>query len=270
MAEISSNGTAYELSGPVDAPVIVLIHGLGLNRHIWQVHAPLLSSRYRVLNYDLFGHGDSAPPPARPSLAVFAMQLRALLDALDIDCCALIGFSLGGMINRRFAMDYPARVRALVIFNSPHKRGPAAQKLVEERAAQTAKEGPAATLDATMERWFTVEFRAAKPVVIARVRKWIMANDPLVYAQCRQVLAGGVLELIRPQPQSQAPVARPALVMTAENDTGSTPAMSHAIAAEIPGAQTIIVPHLRHMALIEAPALFTKPLLKFLDNVPVH
>lgn len=122
MAERTGGGTVYELSGPADAPVIVLIHGLGLNRHVWQWHEAALSGRYRVLNYDLFGHGDSAPPPARPSLSLFSAQLCALLDDLGIDGCAIVGFSLGGMINRRFALDHPARAAALAILNSPHER----------------------------------------------------------------------------------------------------------------------------------------------------
>ena len=108
MAERTSDGTAYELSGPEEAPVMVLIHGLGLNRHTWRWHEPALAARYRVLCYDLFAHGDSAPPPVKPSLSVFSTQLRDLLDALGIDSGAIVGFSLGGMINRRFAMDYPA------------------------------------------------------------------------------------------------------------------------------------------------------------------
>ena len=89
-----------------------------------------------------------------------------------------------------------------------------------------------------------------------------MANDPVIYAQCRQVLASGVVELIRPA----APIVQPTLVMTAENDSGSTPAMAHAIASEMPGARTIIVPKLQHMALVEAPSQFTEPVLRFLDE----
>lgn len=262
MAATASNGTVYDFSGPVEAPAVVLIHGLGLNRQLWQWHAPSLTTRYRVLSYDLFGHGDSVPPPTTPSLTLFANQLAELLDSVAVDAGAIVGFSLGGMINRRFALDYPQRTLALAIFNSPHERSEEAQKAIEARAAQAAEGGSEATIDAAIARWFTAEFRATRPEVIAMVRQWRMSNDPVSYRQSCQVLANGVTELIRPQP----PITLPTLVMTAENDSGSTPAMSHAIAAEIHGARTIIVPGLRHMALAEAPSQFTDPLLQFLGE----
>ncbi len=264
VSESHCNGTVYEIDGPEDSPVIVLIHGLGLNRHVWRQHLPALCTRYQVVTYDLFGHGGSTPPPSAPSLSMWSDQLLKLLDDLAIGRCAVAGFSLGGMINRRFAMDHPERLSALAIFNSPHERGEEAQRLVEKRATDSAAGGPAATLNATIERWFTPEFRDGASDVIAEVRRWVLANDPEVYAACRLVLAEGVIELIRPDP----PITLPTLVMTAENDSGSTPAMSQAIASEIPGAETIIVPHLQHMALVEAPSRFTGPLMRFLDDVP--
>ena len=76
-------------------------------------------------------------------------------------------------------------------------------------------------------------------------------------------LAQGVPELIRPEP----PIRAPALVMTAENDSGSTPAMSHAITAELPCAEpTRIVPALQHLGLMEDPAAFAAPTLTFLQR----
>ena len=264
MSETSANGSVYEISGPINAPVIVFVHGLGLNRHVWDQYAPQFSNRYRVLNYDLFGHGETAPPPVTPSLTMFAEQLLALLDELAIDRCSIIGFSLGGMINRRFAMDHPERLHAMAILNSPHEREPEAQKLVEQRALDSAAGGPGATLDATIERWFSAEFRAANPDYINTVRGWVLANDPEIYAQCRQVLAFGVVELIRPQP----PITHPTLIITCENDSGSTPEMSQTIASEISGSQVIVVPELQHMGLVENASFFINALAEYFDELP--
>ena len=261
MSEISANGSAYELHGPADAPAVVLIHGLGLNRQVWEKYYSRLANRYRVLGYDLYGHGESAPPPGMPSLTMFAEQLKGLLDELDIEQAALIGFSLGGMINRRIAMDYPQRVSALLILNSPHERSPEAQQLVEQRALDSAAGGPGATLDATIERWFTEDFRNAHGDYIERVREWVLANDADIYAECRKVLAFGVVELIRPEP----PITHPTLVMTCEHDSGSTPAMSQAIASEIDGAQVVIVPGLQHMGLVENASFFLNEIADFLE-----
>lgn len=262
MTERSSDGTAYTLSGPDDAPVIALIHGLGLNRHTWRWHVPALSERYRVLNYDLFGHGESAPSPRALSLTAFAGQLVALMDALHVERCAAVGFSLGGMINRRLAIDHSQRVSALAILNSPHERSPDLQRQVEERAASVADGGSDSTVEAALERWFTQAFRAGRPDVMDMIRSMRAGNHADSYAQSCMVLAAGVKELIRPVPA----IVTPSLVMTGELDTGSTPAMSHAIAAEIPGAKTIIVPQLRHMGLVERPKLFTASILDFLEG----
>jgi len=262
---ITDSGTAWQISGPENAPVIALIHGLGLNRHIWQQHELMLAQEYRVLNYDLYGHGDSARLPSKASLTLFSEQLLELLDAVAIDCCVLVGFSLGGMINRRFSLDHADRVSALVILDSPHERGLDAQKLVEQRAADTASGGPGANLDTTIERWFTPSYRSDHPQVIQQVRAWVMANDDDSYAQSRQVLAEGVVELIRPPIR----IKKPALVMTCQNDSGSTVAMTHAIASEIVGAETIIVPGLQHMGLLESPGLFTEPILQFLRKAQI-
>ena len=258
----SKTGTAYDLTGPSGASVVVLVHGLGLTRATWATIVPALALDYRVLAYDLCGHGESDLPADTPSLTTLSRQLINLLDELGIARATIIGFSLGGMINRRFAIDHPARVDALVILNSPHERNPEAQRLVEQRAAQTDAGGPAATIDSTLARWFTPQFLQDAPDVVANIRATVLANDPGNYTQHRRVLAHGVVELIRPSP----PIAVPTLVMTCEHDSGSTPDMAHAIASEIAGAHTVIVPRLQHLGLIERPDLFTQPILGFLGR----
>ncbi len=261
---ISRSGTAYDLTGPGDAPVVALIHGLGLTRQATYAQMiPALAAGFRVLSYDLCGHGQTALPKDCPSLTVLSEQLIILMDELCIDKAALVGFSLGGMINRRVAMDHPGRVSALCILNSPHERGETQQKLVEERARDTSAGGPGATIDATLARWFTEGFRHDHPGTLAEIREVVMANDHANYARHRFVLAAGVVELIRPDP----PIRHPTLIMTCENDSGQPPAMSHAIASEIGGAEVIILPDLQHMGLVERPDLFAGPISDFLGRV---
>jgi (E)-2-((N-methylformamido)methylene)succinate hydrolase len=148
---ITADGTAYDLFGPQHAPAVVLIHGLGMTRATWDDIVPVLARNFRVVTYDLSGHGDSRLPSTTPSLTVLSEQLKTLLETLSIPQAALVGFSLGGMINRRFAIDYRDIVTALIVLNSPHERDPAAQRLVEERAAQTSAGGAQSTIDTTLE-----------------------------------------------------------------------------------------------------------------------
>ncbi len=262
-ATLSANGTAYELIGKVDAPVVVLIHGLGLCRHLWAEYLPALSKRYRVLNYDLYGHGDSLPPPEKASLTVYSEQVAQLMDELEIATATIVGFSIGGMINRRFSLDHADKVSALAILNSPHDRGSDAQKQVEQRAATVADQGALATMDSALQRWFTAEFHASHPQVLRQVIDWRLLADPESYAQAAWVLAAGVTELI----QDQLDINAPALVLTCENDTGSTPAMSRSISAQIPGSEVQIVPRLQHLGLLEDVPQFLQILLDFLAKV---
>ena len=257
----TSDGTAFEVVGSADHPTLVLIHGLGLCRHIFDDFIDAWSKDYQLILYDLYGHGESAPPSEIASLKVYSDQIAQLLDHLGIQTASLIGFSIGGMINRRFAFDHNERLDNLVILNSPHDRGEEAQTAVEERAAKVREEGPTATLDAALKRWFTADYLETGDGV-AKVRAWRDLVNAESYAQAAWVLANGVRELINPEP----PITKKTLVMTCQNDTGSTPKMSYDIATEIAGSETIIIDHLQHLGLMERPELFVEPVLKFLNT----
>lgn len=256
------DGTAYDVYGPADAPLVVLVHGLGLTRAVWDLTIPDLTGNFRVLAYDILGHGQTRPPSGTPSLTPLARQLADLLDHSSAKAAALVGFSLGGMIARRFAQDFPDRTQALVIMHSPHRRTPETQAAILARVAQASGAGPASTVEAALTRWFTDEFRMANPSVMNRVRGWVLANDPKTYPSFYSILADGIDEIVAPQP----PICCPTLVMTADQDYGNGPDMSMAIAAEIAGAETIILPGLRHMALMEDPVRTNAALGRFLQK----
>ena len=257
---IAPDGTAYDLVGSDDGPPVALIHGLGLCRRVWDGLLPAFAG-FRVLNYDLHGHGQGGPPSSEPTLRLFADQLARLMDHVGMARSHVVGFSIGGMINRRFALDHPDRVASLVILNSPHDRGEDAQIAVEARARRVQAEGALATMDAALKRWFTPAY-LEKGEGVGLVRNWRLQVDPAGYAGAAWVLANGVRELIAPEP----PIKAPSLVMTCENDSGSTPSMSRAIAAEIPGAALEIVPGLRHLGLMEDPDAFSAPIRRFIEG----
>ena len=254
------NATVHEEAG--SGPPVILIHGLGLNRECWDWTVPALIDRYRVIRYDLYGHGESGPPPETPSLSLFARQLAGLMDRLAIERAAIAGFSLGGMIARRFAQDFPDRAAALAILHSPHRRTSEAQTAILARVGQAQRDGPAATVEAALERWFTDGYRAADPAMMDRVRGWVLANDSAIYPTIYRVLADGVDEIVAPDP----PLSLPVLALTGDEDYGNGPEMTRAIASEITGAETVILASLRHMALAEDPAAVNAPLRDFLER----
>ncbi len=251
-------GTAYEVEG--EGPPVVLVHGLGMTRAMWDWQWPALTARFRVLRYDLLGHGASAKPQGPYSLTRFADQIAGLMEQLRWERAALVGFSLGGMIVRAFALTHPARAAALAILNSAHARSEAERDAVRKRVAIAEAGGPAATVDEALARWFTAEYGARHPEVLERVRGWILANDPAVYPLSYRVLAEGDLELA----EAASAIACPTLVMTGAEDRGNSPDMARRLAALIPGAELAILPGLRHMGLAEDPEAFNSRLVDFL------
>lgn len=254
------DGTAYQTGG--EGPPVVLVHGLGMTRAMWDWQWPALAGRFQVVRYDLLGHGESSKPRDAYSLGRFADQLARLLDGLGLERAALIGFSMGGMIVRAFALAHPERTTALAILNSAHDRSEKERASVRARAEQAAREGPKATVEAALARWFTEAYAAAHPEVLARVRDWILANDPAVYPLVYRALAEGDAELA----EAVAAIRCPVLVMTGGEDHGNSPDMARRMAALMANARVEILPGLKHMGLAEDPEAFNARLIAFLEE----
>ena len=263
MTRRTAGGTAYQLDG--QGPAVVLVHGMGMKRAMWQWLLPALTPHFQVLSYDLLGHGESADPAGRPDLSMLAAQIVELLDDCGLARAAVAGFSLGGMIARRFALDHPDRLSALAILHSAHDRSAAERAAIGQRVEKVNRSGPAAMVDEALPRWFTDDFRTRQPEMMALVRRWMTANRKEVYAPIYRVLAEDDAELAEPV----AEIRCPTLVMTGAEDFGNSPDMAQRMAAAIPGAQIVILPGLRHMALAEDPTTFNAPLVSFLKKAMI-
>lgn len=256
---LTANGeTLYEIQG--SGPPLILVHGLGMHHGMWRPLVPALAARYTVVTYDLAGHGRSLPPADPVRLSSLSEQLVRLMDELRIETAPLAGFSLGGMIVRRLALEHAGRASALIVLNSAHDRTPAERAAVLKRVAEAAERGPQSTIDAAIERWFTPAWRDAHPQAIAEVRAAVLANDRTVYPKIYRVLAESDEEIAAAIAGLQIPL----LAMTGEEDYGNSADMARRMAALVPGAECKIVPGLRHMGLWEQPAVFTDAMLDFL------
>ena len=103
------DGTFQDTSYGIDGtgPPLVLVHGMGLNRSMWDWQMPFLTPHFEVIRYDLLGHGSSDKPVKEYDMGDFVDQLARLTDGLGRERFALAGFSLGGLIER-FVQVYEA------------------------------------------------------------------------------------------------------------------------------------------------------------------
>ena len=253
-------GTCYRLDGVGDP--VVLIHGVGLDQQMWVAQAEALTPRFKVLRYDLHGHGQSDPLHGEAGLSNFVTQLEALLNSLEISQCAVIGFSLGALVARGFARAYPQRISRLVLMNGVYQRSQEQREAILSRLETAQQQGPAAIIEAALDRWFSDAYRQSHPQVIQAVCDRLNNNDPQAFLSAYQIFAQADQELEGDLLQIQAPT----LVMTGELDVGSTPLMAEQMASDLAQASLKIIPGQRHMMPVEAAQEVNQVLLEFLSR----
>lgn len=254
-------GTSWSKEGY--GPPVILVHGLGMNRQMWQWQIDSLSPHFSVIFYDLLGHGESVNPEIPCQLSQFSEQLLSLMDTLNLESCALVGFSLGGLIVQDFALNHPEKVNALVMLNTAHRRTKIERNAVIVRVQQAREYGLASTVDDALERWFSAEYSAKNPKIMDKIRRWIMSNDKDIYPEIYRLLA----ECDEPLAGTINAIHCPTLIMTGENDHGNSPEMTQRMSALIPNSRSITLPGLRHMGLVENPQAINSQLVAFFQEV---
>lgn len=248
----------YRLEGDDSRPVVMFAHSLGVDHGQWFPQAAALQDRFRILRYDIRGHGASEVAPGEYTIEMLGRDALALADALGIERFALCGLSIGGMIAQWVAAHAPERVPRLALANTSARTadpGP-----MEQRRQTVLREGMAAVADAAMGRFFTPESIAAGLPSAATTRRTVLATDPAGYAGC----CAAVRDLDHMDLLSG--IAAPTLVIGGERDS-STPwsANGAVIAAKIPGARTAVFPS-AHLSNLECAEAFNEVLTEFLAS----
>ena len=244
------------------APPLALVHGVGLDRTMWDGVVRRLSGRLDCTAFDMPCHGEAGMPAGEVSLATFADALGAVVDGLG-SAPVIVGFSMGAMVAQRFAFDRPGALRGLVLMNAVFDRDEHQRAAILQRLATVERDGPAGMAESAIERWFTREFRDGSPEIVDAVRRRLLANDPAAYLAAYRVFATADAELAR----EAGRIACPTLAMTAEHDINSTPAMSRELARVIPDAKALVLDGLAHGAPIEAPERVGHAILEFVGGL---
>jgi pimeloyl-ACP methyl ester carboxylesterase len=236
----------FKVSGM--GPPVVLVHGVGTRLEDMDLLSARLEADMRVLRYDLRGHGESEKVPGPYTLADFSNDLLELLDAMQWERVHCFGFSLGGLIAQRFALDHPQRLMRVGLISAIAGRTPEEKENALRRADELRDGGGAAShVGQAVTRWFTDAFREAHPDVVEERKQRILANHPQCYAAAYRVLAAYDLADELTQIQHET------LVATGEFDQGSNTRMSRFMAERIPHAQLRILPRMKHALLLECP-----------------
>lgn len=261
MAQLMVNGInlAYEVQG--DGPALLFIHGLGSCLQDWEFQAAAFSQRYKVISFDLRGHGQSDKPAGPYSIKLFADDAAALLKALNVASAHVVGISMGGGVAFQLAVDHPELVTTLTIVNS----GPEAViKTFKEKFAiwmrkyVVRKKGMAKLAELIAPRIFPQpENKAIREAFAERLAK----NDPTAYLHAIDALVGwSVLPRI-------GAIACPVLIIAADRDY--TPvSFKQAYVGKMPNARLEVVADSHHALPMEKPAAFNAVLDKFLAEQP--
>ncbi len=256
--EVNGLNISYEIEGPEEAQVIVFSHCLAANMKLWQYQLPEFKDRFRVLTYDIRGHGSSSAPEEAYSMFGLAEDVKLLLDRLGVEKCHFVGISLGGMIAQMFTLNYPERVYSLVPCDTVCKVPQEAAPLWEEKIQTAETQGMEPLVEETLQRWFSDKFREDNPAVNEQIKRMI-ENTPVsgFVGCCRAIADFDVSEEI-------ANISVPTQVMVGEHDPGTPVSEAKSIQEKIPGAGLEVLPGARHLCNVETAKEFNRKLSDFL------
>ena len=239
---------------------LILIHGLGADLHIWDADVAVFARHHRVLRPDVRGFGASDKPSGPYSPALFACDLDGLLDVCGVDSAHVLGISLGGVIAQRLALDFPARVRSLVLVSTSSEVGQKSIAAWQRLADRIERDGfDAQTADAS--RAFSPGFAERHPAVVADLGRRNAACDPKGYAAAARAVSDYNWTADLPR------LTAPTLILQGLDDQLTPPGGSVKMSRELPHARLLLIAEAGHNLPIERPDIFHNSVLAFTAGV---
>jgi 3-oxoadipate enol-lactonase len=234
----------FEVTGPPDAPALVLSNSLGTSLAMWDRQVAPLSKHFRLVRYDHRGHGRSPVPAGPYELEDLGGDVLELLDHLGIARASLCGVSLGAMVGMWLGAHAPDRIDRLVLCCTSAYLPPAAAWA--QRAGTVREAGTTEVVaDAVLPRWLTPAGLEHDAGTVAWLRAMLLATPAEGYASCCNVIERLDLRSALPA------ISAPTLAIAGAQDPATPPPHLEAIAASIEGARLEVLDGAAHLANIE-------------------
>ena len=235
-----SKNTFYLLNQKKDTPM-VLVHGVGLNHTIWEPQIDAFDNS--VLAYDILGHGKTPLNNDNISFDNFSNQLINLIDELKMKKIHLIGFSIGSLIARNFASKFNDRLESLTLLCSIFNRTEKQQQIIKDRF-ELVKKSKSLSKQA-LKRWFTDDYLKKNPNTYNKISSILEQNNMENFLKVYELFIN------HKDNEKFENIKTKTLVMTGEEDIGSTPEMSENLSKVINNSKVKIISKGKHLCSIE-------------------
>ncbi|KAA0009776.1 alpha/beta fold hydrolase [Billgrantia pellis] len=259
--EIDGRSVAYRLLGPEALPLVVLAHPLGMTQAVWDDLLPTLLPRYRVLTWDLPGHGASEAWPVESgeiTPATLAREALALAEHAGASRFHFVGTSIGGVVGQQLIAEHAERLYSITLTNTGAVIG--SSELWTTRAGRVRDEGLSAMVCDIVPRWFSAQRLKDEPALEAGWRTQMARTDGESYARLCEMLGRTDFRGKLKGPLAQHPSIGVHL-LGGSDDVATPPETLQALAAECGGAPLEILEGFAHVPSVEDPAATAKRLL---------
>jgi len=246
----------YRLEGPSGAPVVMFSNSFLTDYGMWDFQLPAFSRGYRLLRYDVRGHGDTQASSGPYSIDLLVADTIALLDALAIERVHFVGLSMGGMIAQLLASKHPERLLSLVLCDTACRLPP--ESAWDDRINLALTKGTAAFVQPMTTRWLTPAYYVRHPEIVAKLGAMI--------AKTSVEGAVGCAHAIKTMDQTAllSGIKVPTLIVVGEHDVGTPVAAAEFLHRAIKGSALNIIKDAGHLPNIEQTAIFDRLVIDFM------